>query len=122
MALLARLHPAGVVVAAFLFGMLEAGSNAMQRSAGVSSVLASVVQAAVVFSLLAVESVRFVREREAEESGGGPERLPTTIWWESGSWGHPRRRCARGFRSATSIPGRCRPLRLTGRGPARGMT
>ena len=54
-ALLGRLHPAGVIVAAVFFGALDAGSMAMQRSAGVSSVLVSVIQAAVIFSLLAVE-------------------------------------------------------------------
>ena len=54
-ALLGRLHPAGIVLAAFLFGALEVGSNAMQRVAGVSSVLVSVIQATIIFSLIAVE-------------------------------------------------------------------
>lgn len=54
-ALLGRLHPGGVVVAAFLFGILEAGSNSMQRAAGVSSVLVSAVQGTVIFTLLAAE-------------------------------------------------------------------
>ena len=44
-ALLGRLHPLGVVLAALLFGALDAGSTAMQRVAGVSSVLVSVIQA-----------------------------------------------------------------------------
>lgn len=57
-ALLGRLHPAGVVLAAVLFGALEAGSNSMQRVAGVSSVLVSVVQAVMVFSLIAFERGR----------------------------------------------------------------
>jgi len=54
-ALLGRLHPLGVILAAVFFGALDAGSMAMQRSAGVSSVLVSVIQAAVIFSLIAVE-------------------------------------------------------------------
>jgi simple sugar transport system permease protein len=54
-ALLGRLHPVGVMLAAILFGALEAGSGAMQRTAGVSSVLVSVIQATVIFSLIAVE-------------------------------------------------------------------
>ncbi len=54
-ALLGRLHPAGVLLAAVFFGALEAGSNAMQRVAGISSVLVSVIQATVIFSLIAVE-------------------------------------------------------------------
>ncbi len=54
-ALLGRLHPVGVILAAFFFGALEAGSNAMQRVAGVSSVLVSVIQGVVILSLIAVE-------------------------------------------------------------------
>jgi len=62
-ALLGRLHPAGVVAAALLFGALEAGSNSMQRVAGVSSVLVSVLQATVIFSLLGFEGGRMLRRR-----------------------------------------------------------
>jgi simple sugar transport system permease protein len=54
-ALLGRLHPAGVILAAVFFGALDAGATAMQRSAGVSSVLVSVIEAIVIFSLIAVE-------------------------------------------------------------------
>jgi simple sugar transport system permease protein len=56
-ALLGRLHPAGVVLAALLFGALEAGSNAMQRAAGVSSVVVSVIQATVILSLLGADRI-----------------------------------------------------------------
>jgi simple sugar transport system permease protein len=62
-AVLGRLHPAGVVGAALLFGALEAGSNSMQRVAGVSSVLVSVLQATVIFSLLAIEGGTALRRR-----------------------------------------------------------
>jgi simple sugar transport system permease protein len=58
--LLGRLSPAGVVVAAFFFGALDAGSNAMQRAAGVSSVLVSVIQATVIFFLVALEHGRWL--------------------------------------------------------------
>ena len=54
-ALLGRLHPGGVVIAAILFGALDAGATSMQRAAGVSSVLVSILQATVIFALLAVE-------------------------------------------------------------------
>lgn len=47
-ALLARLHPLGVVPAALFFGALEAGAGAMQRQAGVPSVATEIVQGAVV--------------------------------------------------------------------------
>ncbi len=59
-ALLARLHPLGVVPAALFFGALEAGAGAMQRSAGVPSVAAQAVQALVI--LLSV-GVGFARVR-----------------------------------------------------------
>ena len=54
-ALLGRLHPVGIVVAAVFFAALDTGSTAMQGRAGVSAVLVSVIQATVVFSLIAVE-------------------------------------------------------------------
>lgn len=44
-ALLGRLHPAGVALAALLFGALETGANSMQRAAQVSAVLVYVIQA-----------------------------------------------------------------------------
>jgi general nucleoside transport system permease protein len=58
--LLGRLSPAGVVVAALFFGALDAGSNAMQRVAGVSSVLVSVIQATVILFLVALEHRRWL--------------------------------------------------------------
>jgi simple sugar transport system permease protein len=59
-ALLGRLHPLGVVAAALFFGALDVGSLAMQRAAGVSSVLVSALQAIVIFALLAIERRRRV--------------------------------------------------------------
>jgi simple sugar transport system permease protein len=54
-ALLAGLHPLGVVVTAFLFGVLEAGASAMQRSAGVPAAWVNAIQALVILSVLAVD-------------------------------------------------------------------
>jgi len=54
-ALLGRLNPGGAVVAALFFGALDAGSFSMQRAAGISSVLVSIIQATVIFALVAVE-------------------------------------------------------------------
>jgi len=70
-ALLGRLHPAGVIVAAVFFAALDTGSTAMQRNAGVSSVLVSVIQATVIFSLLAVEQGPWRRR-----GSGGPTDSP----------------------------------------------
>jgi len=47
-ALLARLHPLAVIPSALFFGILEAGSGAMQREAGVPSVVSELVKGAVI--------------------------------------------------------------------------
>ena len=52
-ALLARLHPLGVVATGLLFGALEAGAAAMQRDAGVPAVAVYVVEAIVIVVVLA---------------------------------------------------------------------
>lgn len=57
-ALLARLHPAGVVAAGLLFGALEAGAGAMQRDAGVPSVVVSVVEALLILLVLGADALR----------------------------------------------------------------
>jgi simple sugar transport system permease protein len=54
-ALLARLHPVGVLGTALLFGALEAGANAMQRDAGVPSVVVSVVEAMLILLIVAAD-------------------------------------------------------------------
>ena len=64
-ALLARLHPLGVLATAFLFGALEAGANAMQRDAGVPSVVVSVVEALLILLVLAADRWRSSRVDEA---------------------------------------------------------
>ncbi len=76
--LLGRLSPAGVIVAAFFFGALDAGSNAMQRVAGVSSVLVAIIQATVIFFLVALERGRRLpdpRVKEAEQGAIVPPAL-----------------------------------------------
>jgi simple sugar transport system permease protein len=47
-ALLARLHPLGVIPAALFFGALEAGAASMQRAAGVPAVATQIVQGVVI--------------------------------------------------------------------------
>ncbi len=65
-ALLARLHPLGVLATALLFGALEAGANAMQRDAGVPSVVVSVVEAVLILLVMAADRWRPSR---ADETG-----------------------------------------------------
>lgn len=69
-ALLAGLHPIGVVGTALIFGVLEGGASAMQRNAGVPSAWVEGIQALVILSVLVVDRVvrRVARQRE---SGGG---------------------------------------------------
>ncbi len=57
-ALLGRLDPWGVLLAGLLFGILEAGSMSMQRVAGVSAVIVSLIQGCVIFALAAIEYSR----------------------------------------------------------------
>jgi simple sugar transport system permease protein len=56
--LLARLSPLGAIFSAFFFGALDAGSNSMQRVAGVSAVLVQVIQGCVILFLAAFEFYR----------------------------------------------------------------
>jgi simple sugar transport system permease protein len=57
-ALLARLDAGVVIATGILFGALEAGASAMQRDAGVPSVVVSVVEAGIILSLVAAERAR----------------------------------------------------------------
>ncbi|HET6680330.1 MAG TPA: ABC transporter permease [Gemmatimonadaceae bacterium] len=52
-ALLGALDPVRVMLSGIFFGALEAGAGAMQRDAGVPSVLVSVIQAMIILGLLA---------------------------------------------------------------------
>jgi len=52
-AILARLHPLGVLATALLFATLEAGAMGMQRDAGVPSVVASVLEATAILAVVA---------------------------------------------------------------------
>jgi general nucleoside transport system permease protein len=64
-ALLARLHPLGVLGTALLFGALEAGATAMQRDAGVPSVVVSVVEAVLILLVVSADRLRARTRDEA---------------------------------------------------------
>lgn len=66
-ALLAGLNPLGVIAAGLGFGALEAGAAGMQRDAGVPSVVAVAIEAAVILIVLAVPPGTLWRRRAAEE-------------------------------------------------------
>jgi simple sugar transport system permease protein len=57
-ALLARLNALAVVVTGILFGALEVGATAMQRDAGVPSVVVSIVEASVILVMVAADRAR----------------------------------------------------------------
>jgi simple sugar transport system permease protein len=59
-ALLARNNALGVIFTGVAFGALEAGATAMQRDAGVPSVLVAVVEAALILALVAIERIRLI--------------------------------------------------------------
>ena len=66
-ALLARLDPRAVVPSAVFFGALEAGAAAMQRDAGVPSVVVQVVVAVVVLAVIALDEWRRARATRGGE-------------------------------------------------------
>ncbi len=57
-ALLARLHPLGIVATGLLFAALEAGASAMQREAGVPAVAVYMVEAAMIIAVLLSDAFR----------------------------------------------------------------
>jgi ABC-type uncharacterized transport system permease subunit len=72
LALLGKSHPAGVVAASLLFGMLRAGAARMQSVAGVPTEIVQIIQALVIIFIAAPEIIRAlyrlraVRREEAE--------------------------------------------------------
>lgn len=64
-ALVARLNPLGIVLAAVVFGALDNGSQAMQRAEGVSPVLVQVIQGMVILILLAFDTQAWGNLRDA---------------------------------------------------------
>ena len=66
-ALLARLDPLGVVASGLLFGALEAGASAMQRDAGVPSVVVSIVEAVIVLGLIVAWPLEMGAPRRSAE-------------------------------------------------------
>lgn len=59
-ALLAQLHPLGTIASAFFFGALTTGAGELQRTAGVSSMVATLAQAVVILAMIA-----FIRRNKA---------------------------------------------------------
>jgi simple sugar transport system permease protein len=71
-ALLARLDPLGVIASGLLFGALEAGASAMQRDAGVPSVVVSVIEALIILGLVIAWPLRIKTSSAAPGKGLPP--------------------------------------------------
>lgn len=71
-ALLGALHPIGVAASAALMGALDAGASAMQREAGVSSVLVNLVQGIIILSV-ALQAARKYSASAAKRALGAEE-------------------------------------------------
>jgi simple sugar transport system permease protein len=72
-ALLARLHPIGVIASGLLFGALEAGASAMQRDAGVPSVMVWIVEAIIILCLIVAWPLPTLSKRTGRHARS-PER------------------------------------------------
>ena len=83
-ALLARLNPLAVIPSAILFGGLESGALAMQRDAGIPSVIVTAVEAVLVLALLVAERWRVARQQPDEQRPGAHDAA-----YESGADARP---------------------------------
>jgi ABC-type uncharacterized transport system permease subunit len=73
-ALVGALNPLSTAVSGVFFGALQAGAAAMQRDAGVPSVLATVVEASLILLVLAASVARFRCAQRRTEGGPAPVR------------------------------------------------
>jgi simple sugar transport system permease protein len=76
--LVGRNHPAGVVLAGLLFGMLKSGATEMQNTAGTSKELVQILQALVILAIAAFASANRLRvgRRVTERFGRSPTAGP----------------------------------------------
>jgi len=84
-ALVARLNPLGVMLTALLFGALDNGSQAMQRSQGISPVLVQVIQGMVILILLAFDTRAWAGLSDALWRDGGVVAHEANVAARSGS-------------------------------------
>jgi simple sugar transport system permease protein len=83
-ALLGRSHPVGIMFSALLFGALRAGSKQMQIQAGVPPELVDVLEAIILFFLVASPVMRRIfRLRGVKSSLGTTETMSRTYGSEA---------------------------------------
>jgi ABC-type uncharacterized transport system permease subunit len=76
-ALLANLNPLGVIVTGVCFGALETGAAAMQRDAGVPSVIVAMIEATIILIVVAARQgaiIQLLRDRVSAAPSGGIAR------------------------------------------------
>lgn len=66
-AVLANNHPAGVILSALLFGILEAGSMKMSYAAGISTSMVNVIQGLVILFVATPNIIRIVKRKKGEK-------------------------------------------------------
>jgi simple sugar transport system permease protein len=76
-ALLARLNPLGVLLTGTLLGALQVGGAAMQRDAGVPSVLVSIVEAVLILAMVAGAGRSGLADRFRRRVISPPEEYPS---------------------------------------------
>ena len=76
-ALLARVHPLGVIPSAILVGVMRAGASQMQFSADVSPEIINVIQALILFFIAADTLVRWMIRSRGEDT----EKMVLTSGW-----------------------------------------
>jgi general nucleoside transport system permease protein len=77
-ALLGQTHPLGVVLAAFMFGALDAGAAKMQFESGVAADIIQVIQALVLAFVAAPAIIRYLFR--LRRTGGEAETAPSVHW------------------------------------------
>ncbi len=68
-ALLGKNHPAGIILAAFLFGILSRGANEMQSMAGVPKDLIEIIQAIIIFFMAAEYVFTLILRKSKKQKG-----------------------------------------------------
>ncbi len=66
-ALIGQLHPVGVVLSAYLFGVLRTGANTMQRAMGIPTSVIDIIQACVIIFVVGAQTIRLpaLRRKQA---------------------------------------------------------
>jgi general nucleoside transport system permease protein len=77
-ALVARLNPLAVIPVSILFGALDNGSQALQRSRGVSAAMVQVIQGLVILTILALDRMAAL-SAQAPLGAAEPNKTPAEI-------------------------------------------